>query len=579
MLGGVISGGAAGGEPAGRVDRRAWDSMPVLHDGRIKPLDTFARTLVDDLCGSENPRLPCPDFKPRSRDETAALALAKELFPNGKARKFSASELLLGWLTEPETWEYIPFLAAGHEELRRDVLGVPLNDASGTRLGFVSPRQLAESTKFQARLQRIAERARGDSEEASGDSGELDRKTRQLETAYNLFRMAAFGSGESGAAALLRNRAVTPVLQGWHEAASFLQQIPMPNDVEANRAALKKADAAIAALEGLFRRSEDSMPTAAQLEASLASLSEASQSLARQVAAQAARVEQQEQGSERRDSAGPKLRMGTRYRVVAGRLADLARQADAAQMNLYDSQHGLYVAPALNAASLERDRNPEETARPWLSLQAVLLGSDSLLKAYPQAELAAVRRAWRDVVDAQTQRDREDRPERLSAALERLSESVRALGEKTEPLREQLPIRLRDEALILATAYPPADATRMEVFYNRIDPFQWLWILSLAAVGCFACGRWLPRAAFWSGLTLLAAAQVAAVGGLSARAIITGLAPVGSMFETIVFAALLAALFGTCFTLLPLARRGLQIGWRLSAIPGTPEAASRTEPP
>ena len=71
------------------------------------PLDSFARETVEAICGRADPMLA---------------------FDGGRWREFSAAELLFSWLVEPEKWETVPFLAAEDEELRRDVLGLPLTD-------------------------------------------------------------------------------------------------------------------------------------------------------------------------------------------------------------------------------------------------------------------------------------------------------------------------------------------------------------------------------------------------------------------------------------------------------------------
>ena len=117
-------------------------------------------------------------------------------------------------------------------------------------------------------------------------------------------------------------------------------------------------------------------------------------------------------------------------------------------------------------------------------------------------------------------------------------------------------MRHRDQELIDATAYPPPGSTDAEVFYNRLDPFFWSWVVSLAATLCLllAVGRW-QKPLFWLGAAVLLVGQAFAAVGMGFRGYITGLVPLTGMFETVEFVALYAALLGLWFALLPLWRR------------------------
>jgi hypothetical protein len=70
--------------------------------------------------------------------------------------------------------------------------------------------------------------------------------------------------------------------------------------------------------------------------------------------------------------------------------------------------------------------------------------------------------------------------------MERFVAAMRSLGEAIEPLREKLPIDDADRALLAAARYPPAAATRVELHYNRFNPFLWACIVNIAAVCCLA---------------------------------------------------------------------------------------------
>ena len=237
---------------------------------------------------------------------------------------------------------------------------------------------------------------------------------------------------------------------------------------------------------------------------------------------------------------------------LAALVADLRRQTVEMRLAVYDNGETLRLVPALSPAALEENRTPGDDASPWLSFQAIMYGSDDLLRPYPQAALKAVRTAWGEVKAAYLDRGAADRPAKFAAASDRFAEAVRTLGEQIEPLREQLPIQHRDQELIDTTAYPPPGTTDAEVFYNQLNPFFWSWVVSLAATFCLllAVGPW-QRPMFWLGVAVLAIAQAFTAAGLGLRGYVTGLVPLTGMFETVVFVALYAALLGLWFALRP----------------------------
>ena len=208
---------------------------------------------------------------------------------------------------------------------------------------------------------------------------------------------------------------------------------------------------------------------------------------------------------------------------------------------------------ALSPAALEANRLPGDDAPPWLSFQAVIESPDDWLAGYPRPELLAVRKAFAEAKAAYLGRDAADRPAKFSAAMDRFAENLCDLSEKVEPERQSLPLLYRDQETLDATAYPPPGATDMEVFYNRLDPFFWSWVLGLAATLCLllAVGR-LQKPAFWLGTSILIVAQLFTAFGLWLRMDITGLIPLTGMFETVVFVSLCVAVIGLGLALLPL---------------------------
>ena len=142
---------------AAGMDWSAWKHIPVFDNGRIMPVNTFAMSVVETVCGTESPTLALVGTADGQGQEPESLAAAKVLFPDGKPRRFTAPELLLSWLVEPQRWESVPFLQAGHEGLRRDVLGLPIAAKAG-RLKYVSPWQVMRSEGFRKQMLAMAEK-------------------------------------------------------------------------------------------------------------------------------------------------------------------------------------------------------------------------------------------------------------------------------------------------------------------------------------------------------------------------------------------------------------------------------------
>ena len=72
----------------------------------------------------------------------------KRLASEGRPRQFLAAELLYSWTVEPGKWDDVPFLIADNAKLRSDILDVPLVGEDGSRLKYVSPRQIRECEKL-----------------------------------------------------------------------------------------------------------------------------------------------------------------------------------------------------------------------------------------------------------------------------------------------------------------------------------------------------------------------------------------------------------------------------------------------
>jgi ABC-type transport system involved in cytochrome c biogenesis permease subunit len=263
----------------------------------------------------------------------------------------------------------------------------------------------------------------------------------------------------------------------------------------------------------------------------------------------------------------------TKMREVAAKAAQIARLANQAQFTAFQlvqfgNRYSLYVVPALDPAALDRKREPGHPVSPWLDLSVVLSASEEL-KDYPQPEIEEVRRAFESAAAAYRDRLAPNRPKRFGDAMERFALALAALGEAIEPLRQKLPIPNRDADLMARTACPPLGATWLEVHYNRLDPFLWTWVLSLAAlVALFGAVGPLRGSVLLLGIGLMAAAVLMMIYGFALRTAITGYTPVATMFETVAFVALVVASLGLSFAVVPLLSRGWRLAWQWTAIRG-----------
>jgi len=572
----------AGSAVSGGLEKAGWDAwarLPVLHDGRIKPADTLARQVVRAVCGRESPLLSLSGALGRQGlavDSAAAkdpawsdpeLAEARRIFPDNEARKFRAAELLLSWIVEPERWERVPFLIASNERLREEILDLPAESADGVRLQHVSPWQVAQAEKFHARWNEILQQQRaGEGAERGFEPSGTDQAVSQLAVAYGTYRFLSFRPENPNG---VRRRFLTQlaeVAHRWRGLQPALGQLPNPD----GEGGLPEVAATSAAAGKLFELAGQGEPAPwiplAEAEPLVVKLRQATAALAARVdgfvkrfaetppAADAAQLEQ----------------IRVRLRALSAGTASLAKQCDQLHLGLYDNGRAMAVVPALSAAALEQDREPSEDAHPWLSIQAVLFGSEPLLRDYPQQELTELRRAFRELSGVYTNRDDPAHAGRFAPAMERFVAALRALGEAIEPFREKLPIKNRDAVLMAATAYPPPGFTDLEVSYNRLAPFTWTWVLSLAGAAAFvlAVGRF-RKPLFWLAIALVAAGQAFAIWGLGLRTAVTGRAPVTNMFETVVFVAVVVGLLGLWFALLPLTGRGVRAAWQWAAVPFT----------
>ncbi|MFM8496520.1 MAG: hypothetical protein ACKOEM_13500, partial [Planctomycetia bacterium] len=495
----------------------SWREIPVLEDGRIMPLDTFARRHVEAISNTQTPKLATG--------------------PDGALVRWQADELLLDWLARPQAWEDIPFLIAEHEEVRK-LLELPVFDSSGgekRRLKYAAPSDVADSEPLRKRLVEIDERRRA----ARAEGGQfrlegVDAKIDQLWRAYVDWRQLTFRASSD---AIGRSRFV----QLFEQAAGAWRQVR-------SQLAAAEGDAAGQDVDAAFLDLAESLGQSTRFETAIAQPKvEAVQGA---VTALAARAE----------SLPAAARRGVR------RLAD---RVDVLAESLYDNGGGLLVMPAVRAEPLEAERNADDDMPPWVALSTLLDAPPAALSGLPADGVESIRAGFATLAEAVVLPA--GGPERDAAAAKgarALATELRLLGEAVEPLRRQLPIEQVDADLLRYTAYPPAGSTRREVAYNESDPFRMSWVLSLLALFSFAVAFGRARGPmFWLGVGLLVSELAWTTAAFASRVAITGWAPVTNMYETVIYVPFFLALLGLCFLMAPACARGVGQAWRMTALP------------
>ncbi|MBX3415330.1 MAG: cytochrome c biogenesis protein CcsA [Pirellulales bacterium] len=566
----VLASPAPAARAAEAFDWSKWEHLPVYHNGRIMPINTYADEAVGVVCGRTSPTLRLKGAVSETEFNSPELASAKTLFPEDQPRKFRDSELVLSWILEPAKWENVPFLIAEHDELRSEILDVPVTNEAGEHLKFVSPAQVAASAGFAERLdemrnKQIEARSKGERFAFTG----VDAKADELFRAYALFRqfqdLGQGGSLNDG----VRRQLATPLkemIASWQKIEPSLGLfLEMGKDTGLGKA-VTQANEALLKMGEVY---EQPTPSLAEFEAQVVAFRAAAESISRGTAALQQRItsspppDWEEDRRKQLEDAMGGLARDTRR---------LAQQAALVAESLHKNDQSLRVVPALNAQALEKDRDTEDQSQPWLDLKTLVFGSSTALTAYPQGEVQAVRSAFTKL--ASVFPERVGRPNDFNVALNGFADSLARLGYAIEPLRDKLPIKGRDEDMIRYTAYPAEGYTATEVRYAKQNPFQYSWIVSLLATCCFVVyliglrWKWL----FWTGVAILAAGLGWASYGFAMRVMITGWAPVTNMYETVIYVPFVVSLLGVWFLLLPMNWRGLQDAWRMTAVPGTWEA-------
>jgi len=616
-------------EDVARAGMSAWRHLPVYHQGRVKPLDAYAKMVAQKVTEFDKSsiRLNLTDYYTAEELADPKMAAALEIFPEGKERKFQAAEILLDWLVRPEAWEHVPFIYLAHEDVRKE-LELPILGPGGHKLNFISPHQVETSVLLRKHLAERGRRAdEAKRQEREPDETALDKKIwSDLLFRYSAFREATFdpreeviftepiplvGSRNRFAQQLFR---AVELLEGGRggDRGAPVQQLQLfmqiGSENELGRAATRTLQA-YQDIRILFSGSWATSPdflahtkpeplrpedpaTLEEWEPAIVEMREAVGELAEILRKQRDRFDDQLDMS-RTEYENVKPIFQTLF-VTMNDLRDITRELHLA---LYENSNvggrfasnsgdrignALLVVPGLNASALASTRDVKDLSQPWMGLTSVLYGSPRLLANYDSNLVAAIRRDWGQIREAYLA---EGKLEDAKDSLGTFAHNVQRLGEsastkRLEVIKEELTQEQIDAHLLAYTAYPPSRSYRLEteVRYNELDPFRWAWLISFfATIGFSLAFSSMRKPMFWIGTVFLVAAILWSSYGFFMRVVITGWAPVTNMYETVVFVPWVVCSMGLIFLLLPLFDDARLAAWRATAAPFTWEQSKLTK--
>jgi len=144
----VLAGGLAAAQaPGSGPGYEAVGKVPVMHAGRVKPLDTVAREEVKQVYGRETIKLVDP-----AREIDRLLGVAGSAGGAPQPESWNHTAAFLGWFMAPEFWDEQPFILVDYLPLKRLLLSQPLNQ----RLTAIAAKSATSEADRQA-LRRLAQ--------------------------------------------------------------------------------------------------------------------------------------------------------------------------------------------------------------------------------------------------------------------------------------------------------------------------------------------------------------------------------------------------------------------------------------
>lgn len=598
---------------------KEWETLPIFERGRIMPLETLARVRVMSICGSEKvyvsmegsqmdtmKLLPPQKIHELEHRLGVRLESSQENVKNLPVKRcFSASELYYAWLADPVTWEFIPFIKAENEQLRKR-MKVPTHNAAGARLKYVSPDQVrrfylsAEWTNLVNQL--------NDLQEKNNVNSDLIKSCENLFSAFQLYRNITFNPVTAGSARDEFTEDLAKIVQIWSEYGMMneFQRLPHTSAPDSHPVylftdALRSLNARLWMHSGGDIReipSDIKNPDDVSLE-TLSSLCLKMESSIHDIQKKTQKIihDYQSQLTQHPDSI-PKNKWDDvllRQLLLQYETQKFSTLVEELKYGLYDDHAPLYILPSLNSAALNIRRDEMQRVHPWLSLNSLVYEDNApVLNGISEDIQQKIKSAWNKTLQAWSEKD----PDTFSTAMKEFSTTVRACAMRIEPSRHQLlPDEEMDYEVLQATSYPTQAQMQREVWYQKKNLFLYGWAFpALGTFLMFLSGMmgtvlkpyitesseqnrekaqlktsrdtaltwvlWIRWGIFTVGIISLISGLCAITLGLGMRSWIMGRAPVTNMFETIMFVALTAGVMGVWFTLRPITGPVIQDAWR-----------------
>lgn len=492
-------------------DWSAWQSLPVLHEGRVKPIDTVAR-------------------------ETCLIVTAGRRWTHPETKvTYQPHELLFAWMADLDHWAHQPLIRCEFRPLR-ELLGdeidprglyVTVNDVIDWDVWKAERRFEFRSDAIRERFEKLSRAQR--MQQMQGESGQLqvgdtpeERELNEKVQELILHIEAFIVSSEA------RNLMVVPGLD-----PQALTKQTNPNEKHRPWVSLGH----LLDLEQ-WRQETQPPPTIAAI------LSDSPEELADALLLQGLGRLSREQGIERS------------YEELQSLKAQLEDEGLLPRSGAYPIEH---LAQLAQAQKLKDDLSPKLNAIPSAFAEMASAYREGSRQAFDSATEVFARKVTQLAEALNDARLEMTPPEARSIDFGMFNEAVWAAYEPLELSERQMSF----------SAYPGPDATQIEMLYNRQKPFERAWIIFLVALFVLALSMIVkfPKAVYSVGIVLSVGAIIYSTWGFALRVMISGRAPVTDMYETVIWVAYTVAILGLIFGLLPMFGPGLSWSWRLTGLP------------
>jgi ABC-type transport system involved in cytochrome c biogenesis permease subunit len=535
QLGGLILAGMwsaflpAGGAEAVKAlaDTPAYEligKVAVMHEGRVKPLDTVAREEVKQVYSRETIKVRDP------REE-----IEKMLDPEGHARngastlpieKWGPVGAFIGWTIRPEFWDDQPFILVDYLPLRRRIIA----DTLATRLKAIAEKSTTSASEKAALARLAADQeptATGLASFLRGCKLAIEDKKTIAELAVKLSEEHKWLTPRELNEARITSKDQAVAFIDW---AGELQE--QKRQFDANpKSAPRLTEVERRAVEVYMRLSTYEAYSGDRFQTNGLVLIMPRPSSAQYLAETAKTIKQfkaaREKGEDPRSL--PLLKLDE-LKAISTFLNDIPS----------DDRHD----PTENAEFDQRYTTWLRDNSVWVPLKVILKSKpEELVEAgYPESQVRGFLDAYHELEQAET-----SSPGQVStAAAAKFLAASRELGEAVNP-----------------TKYPTATMIERETHFNAMNPF-WqapyaygaataLLLISLGFVTVAGKSSWpaiMGSTIYRIGLSSLAIGIGLEIYGFYHRVRITGWAPVTNMYETVIWVALVGAVLSFAFEMI-----------------------------